>query len=384
MCSLGQCFRCLIIISTECYLFSSDLLLAFSNKPYSLSLSFHSVVFLSTLFKMVKRFNGFDFWEQRFRAQQSLSSGSSSSADSDSDSESDISIDEISLLTEQSPCSQENKSTHQITRSQPILIKTVAAHDVRNSLAFSPSLDHHSQSASVLLSNSYDEKEEFLTVVKRNDTHNKRNIQTIDTRRSASGTTLRRQTPLKIDTTNLSAGPRRQVQQRHSTLPKLPSSDKYNIIPEHRHTLNAPSDCTTCLTQQTDEAFEALADALREKRREPIKPTIQLISGKDFDVPVIRTPKPIRPKIISQHLERAQQWAESQRDFDSSTVSSLSSPMSPMMPISLSVNTKKSPVEAEIIPMGCNLDHDLEDFLKWEAQHVCAYGYGTDVFPISP
>ncbi|KAH7257843.1 hypothetical protein BKA59DRAFT_121796 [Fusarium tricinctum] len=343
---------------------------------------------------MVKRFNGFDFWEQRFRAQQSLSSGSSSSADSDSDSESECSpvetpdistIDEISILAEQSPCSQDNKSTNQIVRSQPILIKTVAAvHDVRSSLSFSPSLDHHSQSASVLLSNSYDEKEEFLTVVKRNDSHNKRNIQTIDTRRSASGTPLRRRLPLKIDTTNLSPGPRRQVQQRHSTLPKLPSSNKYNIVPEHRHTLNASSDCTTCLTQQTDKAFEALADALREKRRDPIKPTIQLISGKDFDVPVIRSPKPIRPKIISQHLERAQQWAESQRDFDSSTVSSLSSPMSPMMPISLSVKAEKSPVEADIIPMGCNLDHDLDDFLKWEAQHVCAYGYGTNGFAISP
>lgn len=343
---------------------------------------------------MVKRFNGFDFWEQRFRAQQSLSSGSGSSSDSDSDSESECSpvetpdastIDKISLVTEQSPSSQDNKSTNQIVRSQPIIIRTVAAvHDVRNSLSFSPSLDHHSQSASVLLSNSYDETEEFLTVVKRNDSHKKRNIQTIDTIRSGSGTPLRRRSPLKIDTTNLSAGPRRQVQQRHSTLPKLPFSDKYNIISEHRHTLNASSDCTTCLTQQTDKAFEALTDALREKRRDPITPTIHLLSGKDFDVPVIRSPKPIRPKIISQHLERAQQWAESQQDFDSSTVSSLSSPMSPMMPISLSVDTRKSPVKTEIIPMGCNLDHDLDDFLKWEAKHVCAYGYGTNGFAISP
>jgi cytoskeletal protein RodZ len=366
-----------------------------STNPTRFSPSFHGVVFiLLTLFKMVKRFNGFDFWEQRFRAQQSLSSGSSSSSDSDSDSESECSpmetpdvstIDKISLATEQNPSSQNNKSTNQIVRSQPIIIKTVAAvHDVRNSLSFSPSLDHHSQSASVLLSSSYDEKEEFLTVIKRNDSHNKRNIPTIDTRRSGSGTPLRRRSPLKIDTTNLSAGPRRQVQQRHSTLPKLPSSDKYNITPEHRHTFNASSDCTTCLTQQTDKAFEALADALREKRRDRKTPTIHLISGKDFDVPVIRSPKPIRPKIISQHLERAQQWAESQQDFDSLTVSSLSSPMSPMMPISLSVDTEKSPVKTEIIPMGCNLDHDLGDFLKWEAKHVCAYGYGTNGFAISP
>ncbi|KAM0319965.1 hypothetical protein ACHAPQ_010100 [Fusarium lateritium] len=343
---------------------------------------------------MVKRFNGFDFWEQRFRAQQSLSSGSSSDSDSDSDSGSECSpvetpdvstIDEISLVTEQSPCPQENKSTHQITRSQPILIKTVdAVRDVRNSLSFSPSLDHHSQSASVLLSNSYDEKEEFLTVIKRDDSQNKRNTQTIDARRSRSGTTLRRRSPLRIDTTNLSAGPRRQIQQRHSTLPKLPFSDNYTITPVHRHAFNASADCTTCLTQETDKAFEALADALREKRRDPITPTIHLISGKDFDVPVIRSPKPIRPKIISQHLERAQLWAESQEDFDSSTVSSLSSPMSPMMPISLSGDTEKSPVKPEIIPMGCNLDHDLDDFLKWEAKHVCAYGYGTNGYAISP
>ncbi|KAL4727126.1 hypothetical protein ACLX1H_006027 [Fusarium chlamydosporum] len=38
---------------------------------------------------MVKRFNGFDFWEQRFKAQQGQNSEVESSSDSESDIESE-------------------------------------------------------------------------------------------------------------------------------------------------------------------------------------------------------------------------------------------------------------------------------------------------------
>ncbi|KAF5676596.1 hypothetical protein FHETE_2092 [Fusarium heterosporum] len=341
---------------------------------------------------MVKRFNGFDFWEQRFKANQPPSSDSGSgSGCSDSGSDSDASLaitpdvstnEDIFLVTEteQSSEPQEVNSTYQVTHSQPLIIKSVAAaHDVRNSISFLPSLDHYSQSADVLLPNSYEEKEEFLTVVKRNDSRSKRNTQPPDTRRSHSGTIFKRQSPLTIDTTNLSPEYHRQARQRHSTLPDLPAPHNPTTKPHHKHTIDGPSDCAKCLTLQTDQAFEALANALGDKRQEPITPFL-LRTTKNFEAPVIRSPKPLRPRIASQHLQKAQHWADSQRDFDSSTASSLSSPMSPMMPINLTPDTDKSSLDTEIIPMGCNLDHDLGDFLEWEARNVCAYGYGTNRF----
>ncbi|KAM0351659.1 hypothetical protein ACHAPU_002669 [Fusarium lateritium] len=341
---------------------------------------------------MVKRFNGFDFWEQRFKAKQPPSSVSvSGSGSSDSGSDSDASLaetpdvstnEEIFLVTErdQSPEPQDARLVHPVTHSQPIIIKSVAAaHNVRNSISFLPSLDHHSQSADVLLPNSYEEKEEFLTVVKRNDSRNKRNAQPVDTRRSHSGTIFKRKSPLTIDTTNLSPEYHRQARKRQSTLPKPRTPHIATLKIDHKHTLNGPAGCTKCLTLQTDKAFEALANALGDKRQEPITPFL-LRTTKNFDAPIIRSPKPLRPRIASQHLQKAQHWAESQQDFDSSTASSLSSPMSPMMPISLTPDTEKSSLQTEIIPMGCNLDHDLGDFLEWEARNVCAYGYGTNRF----
>ncbi|KAF4446837.1 hypothetical protein F53441_9541 [Fusarium austroafricanum] len=346
---------------------------------------------------MVKRFDGIEFWERRCRALElSQISGSDSASDSSSESDTDASL----LLVETSEIDSPEldspektseptwprtaKTPEDLIRSQPIVIQTVSAvHNVRNSLSTSPLLDHRSQSASVQLSNSYEEKEEFLTVVKRNDSGSP-NALGIDNRRSQSGpsniTTLRRRTPLKLETTNLTIKTRRQ--QRHSTLPNLPISSHNSTPLDHKHTFSASAECNKCLTRQTDKAYEALAEALKDKRRDStrmtiIRPTI------DCRMPSLKSPKPIRPKIIPQHLEKAQQWAESQEDLDSSTVSSMSSPMSPMMPISMSLDGK-TPPKIEIPPMGCNLDHDLGDFLKWEARHVCAYGYGTNGFSLSP
>lgn len=346
--------------------------------------------------KMVKRFNGFDFWEQRFKAQQGQNSEVESSSDSESDIESepslvdspDLEADAVTPVLTHQLWPQITKDDG-IFRSQPILIKAVGVHDIRNSMSFSPALDHHSQSASVLHPSSYEEKEDFLTVIRRNDSSlsSKRtspNTSPIEKRQSQVGssnnTPLLRRSPLKLQTTNLSRAT--HYQQRHSALPNLPLS---NITPsEHRHTFNASADCTPCITQQTDKAFEALTDALKPKHLSIIEPATILRSSKDSPVPVLRSPTPIRPKIISQHLERAQLWVESQQDSDSSIASSLSSPMSPMMSIDVPMDDKKGPSKTDIIPMGYNLDHDLGDFLKWEAKHVCAYGYGTNGWNISP
>lgn len=47
-------------------------------------------------------------------------------------------------------------------------------------------------------------------------------------------------------------------------------------------------------------------------------------------------------------------------------------PQSPMMDL---VVNKDSDGKGFIVPMGFNLGHDLGDFLKWEAEHVCAPGF---------
>ncbi|GKT41843.1 uncharacterized protein ColSpa_02024 [Colletotrichum spaethianum] len=46
-------------------------------------------------------------------------------------------------------------------------------------------------------------------------------------------------------------------------------------------------------------------------------------------------------------------------------------PPSPMMDL---VMMRDSSGEVEVVPMGYNLGHDLEDFLRWEAENVCAIG----------
>ncbi|RGP74474.1 hypothetical protein FLONG3_6033 [Fusarium longipes] len=342
---------------------------------------------------MVKRFNGFDFWEQRIRAQQGHISEVESEPESDIESEPSLVESPLIRVETTSPVetlqtwSQLPKSDG-IVRSRPILIQSIGVHDVRNSMSFSPSLDHHSQSASISHPNSYEDKEEFLTVIRTNETSSSRrssfNTSPVEKRKSQVGpsnnTPQLRRSPLKLQTTNLSRLSR--YQQRHSVSPNLPASN--DTPSEHRHTFNASADCTPCVARKTDKAFEALSDALKQKQIPIIEPVTILRPSKDSPLPVIRSPTPIRPKIISQHLERAQQWAESQEDFDSSTASSLSSPMSPMLPIDIPLDTKEGPVKPEIIPMGCNLDHDLDDFLKWEAKHVCAYGYGTNGWTLSP
>ncbi|GKU22437.1 unnamed protein product, partial [Fusarium langsethiae] len=347
-----------------------------------------------------KPFNGFHFWEQRIKAQQGHISEVESELELDSEPEPDIEsepcspiespdihIETLSPETSLQTWSQPTKPDG-IVRSRPILIKSVGVHDVRNSMSISPTLDHHSHSASVLHPNSYEEKEEFLTVIKTNDsfssTRSSFDASPVEKRQSQFGpsnnTPKLRRSPLKLQTTNLSRVSR--YQQRHSALPSLPIS---TVTPsEHRHTFNASAGCTPCVAIKTDKAFEALVDALKPNQIPIIEPVTILRPSKDSPIPVLRSPTPIRPKNISQHLERAQLWAESQEDFDSSTASSLSSPMSPMMSFDLPLDSKNGPVKAEIVPMGCNLDHDLDDFLKWEAKNVCAYGYGTNGWTFSP
>ncbi|KAK1595877.1 uncharacterized protein LY79DRAFT_667824 [Colletotrichum navitas] len=58
--------------------------------------------------------------------------------------------------------------------------------------------------------------------------------------------------------------------------------------------------------------------------------------------------------------------------FNRESVESL--PPSPMMDL---VMMRDSGGELEVVPMGYNLGHDLEDFLKWEAENVCVLGIAT-------
>ncbi|KAF5650034.1 hypothetical protein F52700_473 [Fusarium sp. NRRL 52700] len=336
---------------------------------------------------MVKRFDGIEFWEQRCKALQLSQTPASKSP---TDSEPSLSFDspEIHSAEPASPALSlikwptTAKPLGSVDESEPIFIKTVSAvHDVRNSMSFSPSLDQHSQSACVLRPSSFEGQEEFLTVISRGGSDIKRDRNLVE-RKSPSGgsniTELRRRSPLRLQTTNLSA--MAQHQQRHTMMPNLPASSTNDLPLDHRHTLNASADCNECITRQTDKAFEALTNALNNKRQDETKHLTVIRPTINCRLPSLKSPKPIRPKMIRQ---RTQQWAETQEDIDSSKASSLSSPMSPMMPLQISLGGKDLD-KSGIPPMGCNLDHDLEDFLKWEARNVCAYGYGTNGHTFSP
>ncbi|KAJ4248755.1 hypothetical protein NW762_012593 [Fusarium torreyae] len=340
---------------------------------------------------MSKRFSGFDFWEERFQSlQQAKSTDPETKRNSPVSVKSDDSpIKEATPVVSRNTWPQAPKST-ELDYSQPMLIQKVAGvHNVRNSLCVSPSLDHYSQSVSILPPNSHEDKQEHLTVVKNNDRNKRDTISSypINHRKPLPGSfdTILRPSPLKIETSHLSDAAR--WMQRHSTLPITPTSncDKNNTPLQHRHTHGSSKDCTICLTNQTDKASEALANALQDKQQTATKSTVAPQPIKDSDaIPAIRMPTPVRPKIISQHLERTQQWVENQEDYDDSTASSASSPMSPMMHIDVFSKNRKNTVTTEVIPMGYNLDHDLGDWLQWEARNVCAYGYGTSGYSYSP
>lgn len=335
---------------------------------------------------MVKRFDGLEFWEQRCRALQ-LSQTPATNSPTDSEPSLSFESPEIPSAEPASPALSlikwptTAKPFESIDDSEPVFIQTVSAvHNVRNSMSFSPSLDQHSQSACVLRPSSFEGKEEFLTVISRGGSDIKRD-RSVDERKSPSAgsniTQLRRRSPLRLQTTNLSA--MAQHQQRYSMMPNLPAPSTNNSPLYCRHTLSASADCNKCITQQTDEAFEALTNALNNKHQDETKRLTIIRPTIDYRMPSLKAPKPIRPKMIRK---KTQQWTETQEDLDSSTASSLSSPMSPMMAIQISLDGKELD-KSQIPPMGCNLDHDLDDFLKWEARNVCAYGYGTNGYTFS-
>ncbi|KAF5647847.1 uncharacterized protein FTJAE_1530 [Fusarium tjaetaba] len=335
---------------------------------------------------MVKRFDGLEFWEQRCRALQ-LSQTPATKSPTDSEPSLSFESPELSSAEPASPALSlikwptTAKPLESVDDCEPIFIQTVSAvHDVRNSMSFSPSLDQHSQSACVLRPSSFEGKEEFLTVISRGGSDVKRD-RSMDERKSPSAvlntTQLRRRSPLRLQTTNLSAMAQRQ--QRHSMMPNLPAPNTKDSPLDHRHTLSASADCNKCITHQTDKAFEALTQALNNKRQDETKHLTIIRPTIDCRMPSLKAPKPIRPKMLRK---KTQEWTETQEDIDSSTASSLSSPISPMMPIQTSLDGKDSG-KSDIPPMGCNLDHDLDDFLKWEARNVCAYGYGTNGYTFS-
>ncbi|RKL31385.1 hypothetical protein BFJ72_g11019 [Fusarium proliferatum] len=336
---------------------------------------------------MVKRFDGLEFWEQRCKALE-LSQTPATKSPTDSEPSLSFESPEIHSAEPASPAPSlikwptTAKPFGSLDDSEPIFIQTVSAvHDVRNSMSFSPSLDQHSQSACVLRPSSFEGKEEFLTVISRGGSDIKWDS-SMDEKKSPSAgsniTQLRRRSPLRLQTTNLSGMAQRQ--QRHSMMPNLPAANTNNSPLDYRHTLSASADCDKCITRQTDKAFEALTNALSNKRQDETKHLTVIRPTIDCRMPSLKSPKPIRPRMIRQ---KTQEWAATQEDIDSSTASSLSSPMSPLMPIQISLDGKDLD-KSEIPPMGCNLDHDLEDFLKWEARNVCAYGYGTNGYTLSP
>ncbi|KAF4949208.1 hypothetical protein FGADI_9065 [Fusarium gaditjirri] len=331
---------------------------------------------------MVKRFNGIEFWEQRCRALQ-LSQTPATKSPTESEPSLSFESPETPSAEPASPALSlikwptTAKPLGSVADPEPIFIHTVSAvHDVRNSMSFSPSLDQHSQSACVLRPSSFEGREEFLTVVSRDGSDIKRDG-SLDERKSPSAgsnaTQLRRRSPLRLQTTNLSAMAQRQP--RHSMMPNLPASSTNSTPLDHRYTL----DCNKRTARQTDKAFEALTNALNNKPQDDAKHLTVIRPTIDCRMPSLKSPKPIRPKMIRQ---KTQQWAETQEYIDSSTASSLSSPMSPMMPVQISLDGKDLD-KSEIPPIGCNLDHDLDDFLKWEARNVCAYGYGTNGYDFS-
>lgn len=57
----------------------------------------------------------------------------------------------------------------------------------------------------------------------------------------------------------------------------------------------------------------------------------------------------------------------------------LSLPRSPMLDLVVEGDSVGRDEEAEVIPMGFNLRHDLEDFLSWEARHVAGLYAGEGV-----
>jgi hypothetical protein len=130
-----------------------------------------------------------------------------------------------------------------------------------------------------------------------------------------------------------------------------------------------------------DQALEALTDALRGSRGTTSESKVKTQTRRSsLKTPVVKMPKPIRPRAVSQQLEKAQRWAESQEEYDSSTASSTSSPMSPMMPISILLKHEgheKGLKTAEVIPIEYNLNHDLNDFLRWEERNIGVYEYST-------
>lgn len=61
----------------------------------------------------------------------------------------------------------------------------------------------------------------------------------------------------------------------------------------------------------------------------------------------------------------------------SSHGSAESLPPSPMMPLVVHMADGEDDTPTETVPMGYNLGHDLGDFLRWEAEYVCASGFST-------
>ncbi|KAF4334976.1 hypothetical protein FBEOM_11173 [Fusarium beomiforme] len=258
---------------------------------------------------MVRRFDGFDFWERRCKA---LELSQTPATKSDIDSEPSLSFETESPKFHSEPTSPVlsqiiwptiAKPLGSATPTEPIVIRTVSAvHDVRNSMSFSPSLDQNSQSACVLRPGSYEEKEEFLTVIKREGSRTNRDG-IIGARRVQSGpsnTRPKRRSPLKLETTNLSGVSR--PQQRYSTMPDLPPPSS-NISPlDHRHTLGASADCNKCISRETDKAFEALTNALRDKRQDETKHITIIRPSIDCRMPSLKSPKPVRPKVLDGKL----------------------------------------------------------------------------------
>ncbi|KAF5026736.1 hypothetical protein F66182_1155 [Fusarium sp. NRRL 66182] len=343
---------------------------------------------------MVKRFSGLDFWEQRFKSlQKSPNNGPDANNDSSIAEEkldTGSTTDPIPVIT-QTIWPQTTSPTHQILSSQPIAIKQVSAvHHVRNSLSISPSPAHSSQSASIFYPHSYDDKEEFLTVVKRNNSHDKKeslNPPSSEQKRSQSDPVYRlpisRRPVLKLKTTNLSILGRRN-RRRPTQSGAVASTEHSSKHPKHRHDADPSkecSECPECLTNQMDRAFDDLTHVLQDSRRTVSENMVNQTTPKLVNTSAIKMPKPLRPRAVSQELEKARQWADS-REYDSSSVSSASSPMSPVMPTKALLDDgdhKKDVVapEVEVAPMGYNLVHDLGDFLSWEARNVCLYEYRT-------
>ncbi|KPM46371.1 hypothetical protein AK830_g7 [Neonectria ditissima] len=326
---------------------------------------------------MVKRFSGFDFWEQRCKALES-SRGDDyegqkrlSDAVNTSDNES---TDEPALVVAPAALPQTIEPKDDFFEPDPIVVKKVRGVRHTVSISVAPLLLHSSQSA--LMSPHTSEDQEKIPSPTSKTCNNgevalsHHAINHSRTRPYSLPTERPPRPSLRVDTNNLSAT--RHFNQRQS-MPPMPSFPEAKVdyiasSQHHRETSESPSDCAKHLSREMDKAFEDLTKELHDS---------QCITAKDtnhyrtWNPDLDRVSAPLRPSIPRKPLRNSGQWA--QKQIHDSAVSSMPN-HSPMMPIKSFANNERQSL-AHVKPMDYNLDDGLHAFLRWDTKHMSIFGF---------